>query len=393
MSSIRVLQIIPTLVSGGAERMVVNLMTHLDAERFEAAVICLAAPEGSPQEQLLAQRRYRVWYLGKGPGFDPRMLGRIRSVVNEFRPQIVHSHLSFHYVFTALPRSRAPRHVATIHLSAQTTHKRFMLRLGQMAFRHGVVAVAVSREVAEWAGHAYGVQNCTVIPNGIPIEDYQRASGCRQAWRTKEGFREDDVLFVSVARLEEQKNHRMLVEAFARRIGTEPRAHLVLVGEGSCRLSLERQSCELGLRDKVLFLGQRADISECLSAADVFVLASHNEGNPLCVMEAMAAGLPVVATAVGGVPELIVGQKSGLLVNPGDCDAFAAAMLMLFQDETMRRRIASSATQRALESFSASLMARAYGRLYERILIDETRPLDTKNGPSQYAATLGESRR
>ena len=268
-----------------------------------------------------------------------------------------------------------------------------MLRLARIAFRRGAVPVAVSREVAEWTERAFAVQNCLVIPNGIPIGDYQRPSVCRQVWRRSEGFNEEDVLFVSVARLEEQKNHAMLVEAFARGLKADARAHLLLVGEGVSRSSLERQVRELSLRGKIHFLGQRHDIPECLAASDVFVLASHNEGNPLCVMEAMAAGLPVVATAVGGVPELIPDQQYGLLVSPGDCDGLAAAMLWLLQNEATRRKIGASAAQSAMETFSAFGMARAYGELYEQILVPETRSLDMKGGQSQCVSALGESGR
>ena len=128
----------------------------------------------------------------------------------------------------------------------------------------------------------------------------------------------------------------------------------------------------LGIQGKVHFLGLRADICEALAAADVFVLASHSEGNPLSLMEAMAAGLPVVATAVGGVPELIADRTSGLLVRPGDADGFVAAMLRLLQDEETRRMMAVAAARYAKEVFDASRMAQGYMHLYERLL-EETR--------------------
>jgi glycosyltransferase involved in cell wall biosynthesis len=348
--------------------MVVNLTTHLDQQRFEVAVISLADALGSVLEQRLAERRLRVWYLGKEPGFDPRMLRRIRNVVREFRPHIVHTHLCVHYVFPSLTRLRPLRHVDTVHLPFKSNHWRKLLWLHRIAYRRGVIPVAVSRYVAERVERLYNVRNCLVIPNGIPVADFRPSASSRQIWRKEWGYQEQDVLLVCVARLEKQKNHAMLLRAFARAVEAVSGAHLLLVGEGGCRGDLELQARELRLQGKVHFLGQRSDVTEVLGAADIFVLASQDEGNPLSLMEAMAVGLPVVATAVGGVPELIEDHRSGLLVKPDDSDGTANAMLRLLQDTEMRRTMAASAVQRAIQTFSVSGMARRYTEFYERIL-------------------------
>jgi glycosyltransferase involved in cell wall biosynthesis len=368
MSRIRLLQVIPSFGCGGAERMVVNLMTHLDRERFEVAAISLAGPEGSALEQKLAENKVRVAYLGKRAGFDMRMPHRIRNVVRKFRPHVVHSHLCLHYVFPSLIGCRDLSHISTVHLPADGLHKWLMRPLAQLAFRQGVIPIAVSREVALWLRHLQVVRDCLVIPNGIPISDYQHPSVSRQVWRKEQGFSKTDVLCVCVARLEKQKNQAMLLSAFARGFRADGRAHLLLVGDGACRQDLEQQVRDLRLRSKVHFLGQRSDVPELLGAADIFILPSENEGNPLSLMEAMAAGLPVIATAVGGVPELIEDHRSGLLVTPGDADGMAVAILRLLQDAEKRRTMAASAAQRAMQAFSASRMAQGYMELYERIL-------------------------
>jgi len=370
MNTIRVLQVIPTLGCGGAERMVVNLMRQLDQQRFEVGAITLGDSEGSALEQKLAKEKFQVWFLGKQPGFDPRICHRIRKVVRQFRPHLVHSHLCLHYVFLALIGFAQIRCVETMHGSEPSSRKRVVPWLTRIACRRGVIPVAVSRNVAEWVKRSYRLGDCMVIPNGIPIADYQHPSISRQVWRKEQGYEEGDVLFVCVARLEKLKDHAMLLEAFARGPSAEPRAHLLLLGEGACRLDLETRIRELKLQGKVRFLGQRSDVPEVLGSADVFVLASQNEGNPLSLMEAMAAGLPVVATAVGGVPELIEDLISGLLVVPGDCDGMAVAMLRLLHDAELRRTMAASAGRRAAQAFSASQMAQGYMALYESILND-----------------------
>ena len=372
MEPIRILQVIPSLRCGGAERMVVNLITHLDRRHFQVAAIILGRSEGWVLEERLAREQVQVWHLDKRLGFDPRIILRVRAVVRRFRPHLVHSHLSLHYVYPALIGCQPLRHVVTVHLPAETTHKQAMRVLARIAHWRGVVPVAVSRGVANWVKCTHGIEDCMVISNGIPIDDYQCPSTRRQEWRREQGFLEEDVLFVCAARLEKQKNHAMLLEAFARGPATSPRAHLLLAGDGERRPALEEQARGLGIQGKVHFLGLRADICDVLAAADVFVLASHSEGNPLSLMEAMAAGLPVVATAVGGVPELIADRTSGLLVRPGDSDGFVAAMLRLLQDEETRRKMSVAAARYAKEVFGASRMAQGYMDLYERLL-EETR--------------------
>jgi glycosyltransferase involved in cell wall biosynthesis len=368
MSHIRVLQVIPTLRCGGAERMVVNLMTHLEERRFHAAAIVLGRPEGGPLEQTLREGGFPVWYLDKKSGVDPNVLFRLRRVAGRFRPHVVHSHLCLHYVFPSLAGGPGAGHVTTAHLPGDTRHSRLVLPLTRLAFRRGVIPVAVSAEVAAWLKRVCALRSCQVIPNGIPLADYQRPAACRAACRIEQGLTDEDVAFVCVARLEQQKNHAMLLDAFARALAREPRAHLWIVGDGACRTGLELRASALRLHGKVRFLGQRADVARILAAADVFVLPSHNEGNPLSLMEAMAAGLPVVATAVGGVPELIENDRSGLLVRPRDCDALGSAMVRVLRNARLRRTLGACAAERASDTFSASRMAHAYMELYERMM-------------------------
>src|SRR4029077_19229218 len=132
-------------------------------------------------------------------------------------------------------------------------------------------------------------------------------------------------------------NHGLLLNAFAGGPAQNPKAQLVLVGDGQNREQLEAQARDLGIRNQVRFLGLRTDIPEVLGAMDVFVLSSDFEGNPLCVMEAMASGLPVVSTAVGGVPALLESGKQVLLVPPGDSQSLSTSMKLLLQDHQARK--------------------------------------------------------
>ena len=372
MNRFRILQVVTNLGCGGAERMVVNLMTHLDPRRFEVAAISLAEPGGWALEQVLAKANIRVWHLGKKAGFAPEVFSGIRNLVRQFRPHVVHSHMCLHYVFPALMCQRSLSFVDTVHLPGENQYRRSIRWINQSAFRLGVLPIAVSSRTADWVKDVYGVQECAVIRNGIPIKDYALPGTPRQAWRKEHGFKEDDVLFVCAARFDKQKNHQMLLEAFARGPGRESFAYLLLAGEGELKHDLEAQVQRLGLQEKVRFLGRLPSVSDALGAADIFVLASENEGNPLALMEAMAAGLPVVATAVGGVPELVENQNNGLLVKLGDREGMSAAMLELLTNAAMRKAMAGRAAENAARHFTASRMGHEYMELYGRILARQT---------------------
>jgi glycosyltransferase involved in cell wall biosynthesis len=367
VNPIRLVQVIPSLRCGGAERMVVNLMAHLDSRRIRSAAVVLGPREDGALEQALRDRGFDVRFLNKKAGFDPGVIVRLRKIVRCIRPDVVHSHLCLHYVLPALVGLPAVRQLTTVHLPGDTRYSRVVHPLTRLAFRCGVVPVAVSGEVAAWVRRVCDVADCRVIPNGIPVSEYRLPCGSRHAWRRAQGLDDADVVFVCVARLEPQKNHALLLDAFARALRHEPHAHLFLAGDGSCRPELELRVRELGLTPQVRFLGQRADVSQVLGGADVFVLASRNEGNPLALMEAMAAGLPILATTVGGVPELVAEGESGLLVAAGDCGSLSARLATLFRNAALRRALGSRAAARARHAFDASQMAAAYADAYERI--------------------------
>jgi len=233
-----------------------------------------------------------------------------------------------------------------------------------MAFRRGVIPVAIAREVAQGLRRIYGIDDFPLIPNGIPVDTFRRRAVDRETWRRAEGFAPADVLFVCVAGLRPVKNPVLLLEAFARVLASEPQAHLLLVGRGVLRPHLERQTDALGLRERVHLLGMRFDVPDILNAAEVFVLSSDWEGNPLSVMEAMAAGKPVISTAVGGVPELVEDQRCGLLVPPRDAKALTRAMQYMLENPESRSSMGEASARRAIEHFDLRTMTKAYEDLY-----------------------------
>jgi len=391
MKKIKVVHVVPMLGPGGAERVAVDIVTVLNRQRFEVAVVSIWRRVGCELESLLDKCGVHVEYLGKGWGFDGRTYRRLHRVLREHHPDVVHTHLHvLRYALPSLLLLKPAGVVHTVHNLAERETEPRARCIQRYALNHGIVPVAVSEEVAISLNQLYGIRQCRVILNGISQHRYANPQTARSKWRAREGFRDDQILFVCVARFAEQKNHALLLKAFAQGPASDPNAHLVLVGEGGLQEQLESQAEDLGVSRQVHFLGLRTDIPDVLGATDVFVLSSAWEGNPLSMMEAMAAGLPIVSTAVGGVPDLIANGREGFLVPPGDVKGFSGAMTFLLRDRETRRSMGTAAARRAKENFDVSKMVRAYEQLYEN-LIDHMHRSRTETASHTQDATLQEA--
>jgi glycosyltransferase involved in cell wall biosynthesis len=369
MSKIKVLHIVPMLSPGGAERVAVHIVRGLNPQRYEAVVVSFSGRLGCDLDRLLEEAGIEVRYLGKRPGFDYRMYHRLHHALRNYRPHIVHTHLQvLRYALPSILLLKDTSPVHTVHNLAEREVEPRGRLVQRFAFKHGVVPIAVAAEVARSVERLYGVQPCRVISNCIPTDCYAYPRTPRGLWRAKEGFGSEDILFVCVARFVPQKNHTLLLKAFAEGPASNPHAHLVLVGEGALREQLEQQAKHLGLAGQVHFLGLRSDIPEVLGAMDVFVLSSDYEGSPLSVIEAMASGLPIVSTAAGGVPDLFRIGREGFMVPPGDVQGLSEAMAFLMGNREARESMGMAAARRAKENFDVSTMVQAYERLYESLL-------------------------
>ena len=363
------LHVVSDFRNGGAERVAANLLRTLDPEQFEAGAICLRGPLGQDLEETLAGDGIPVRYMGKQKGFDPLVLARVTHVMERLRPQVVHTHsYALRYAFPYMLCRRVPAMVHTVHNLAEKEVEWYERWVHRLAFGRGVVPVAIARAVADSIRRVYRVDGFPLIPNGIAVDAYRgRRSIDRDRWRDKEGFARTDVLFVCVAWLRPQKNPALLLEAFARGPASDPRAHLLFAGSGPLRSELERRIGASNLQGRVHLLGSRSDVPEILNAADVFVLSSDYEGNPLAVLEAMTAGKPVISTAVGGVPEL-VGGGCGVLVPPGEAQALSEAMSYVLENAGVRISMGEASAARALERFDLRVMTEAYENLYRELI-------------------------
>jgi glycosyltransferase involved in cell wall biosynthesis len=367
-----VFQILPSLVVGGAERLVVHLVEHLSRERFSPVCICLESPLGTHYEARVQALGAPLYFLGKGAGASGSVLRQLNALFRQYRPTVVHTHIiGLNYAYPLMLRYRTPARVHTVHSFAQ---REVGVRVGawvrMLAFRYrlgGVVPVAVAEEVRASIQQLYGYPDPPLIPNGIPTDEYAPNPDARAQWRQAHGIEPHATVLVHVGRFAPPKNHALLVEAFAQ-VRADAPLYLLLVGGGELEDAVREQVSALGLQERVRFLGIRADVADILWASDVFVLSSRVEGNPLSVMEAMSAGLPVVSTAVGGVPELVRAGETGLLVPSEDAGALAQAMQALVDDPARRQAMGAAARQHAVEHLDIRHTVRGYEQLYESLL-------------------------
>jgi glycosyltransferase involved in cell wall biosynthesis len=372
---LRILHVTPTLTVGGAEHMATHLMVGL-AKSHTVGAVGLFPPAQSAVERRLTEANIPKWHLNKRPGFDPRMFAALKGVFREFRPDVVHTHMAVQrYVFPVMLRHPAVVAIHTVHNLAEHETDAFGRWVHRLAFRNRVLPIGISQEVSASVKRTYGLECKAVIPNCIPVEEYRPKPEDRIQWREANGLSSDAVVFTCVGRLEPQKNPLLLLQAFAEL--RDPRAHLVLSGEGSLREQLRAYARTYNLCDRVHLIGKQNNVPRILAAADVFVLSSNWEGNPLAVMEAMAAGLPVIATQVGGVPELVQSTEQGLLVPASDRVGFAEAMKTLLNDAEIRRAMGRAAQTRAMREFRVERMVESYANLYHET-VQKTRRTQLK---------------
>jgi glycosyltransferase involved in cell wall biosynthesis len=362
-----VCQLLHTLDVGGAEVLAGRLARRL-AGRFRFVFACLDAI-GSLGERLRADG-FAVHLVGRRPGLDWRCPLRLAAVLRGEHVDVVHAHQYTPFFYAMAARLRGPRRpiVFTEHGRHQPDRRRprrvWANRL-LVSGRDRLFAVgdAVRRALIDHEGLPAG--RVGVIFNGIDLAAFGSAD--RAAARAAMGAAGDELVILQVARLDYLKDHATAVRALARFTVGQPHARLVLVGDGPERPAIEALARELGVAGRVRLLGARSDVPRLLSGADVLLLSSVSEGIPLTPIEAMAAGLPVVATDVGGVGEVVVDGETGLLAPARDDAALAVHLARLAGDAGLRRRFGEAGRARARRLFDEARMCDDYGRVYREL--------------------------
>lgn len=367
----RVLFLIDSLwCHGGAERFALGLATHLPSERFEVSV-CTTRFTEPEAAAVLEEHGIRHLNLGRAARWDLHRFGPLVSLLRHHAFDILHSHMFGSNLWASLFGRACGVPVVIAHehnWSYSGNRLRMWLDrevIGRLATRF--VAVSHANEQRMTQIERIPAEKIVVLPTAyIP---HQPADG--PDLRRELGLSGSARLVVSAAILRQEKALEVLLEAHALVRDAEADVHLVLVGDGPTRPELERRAAELDIGDSVHFVGVRSDVDAIILQADVCSMSSDWEGMPLFALEAMAAGAPMVATRVGGLPEVVEDQVTGLLVPPRSPEALAEALLAVLRDRELAGRLAEAARARSHE-FRIEAVAARFAGLYETLLEEQS---------------------
>ena len=380
----RVLRIIGRLNVGGPAIHVVNLAAGLYSDRYQSLLVAGSAneAEGSMLDFALSHQVKPIIIPEIVTDFrltprDGKALYKLYSLMRKERPHIVHTHTA-----KAGFLGRLAAQLAGVPIIVHTFHghvlhgyygarKNWLLRrleqsLAGFTDRLVTVSEQVKNELV-----SYGIaqaEKIMVIPLGFDLEPFLNSRIQRGQFRREMGLADEMKLVGIVGRIFPIKNHSLFLESAARIATREPSARFVIVGDGVLRPMLEQQAHQLGIPNRVIFTGWRRDLPRIYADLNVLVVSSDNEGTPVSAIEAMASGCPVVATCVGGLPDLITHKETGFLVQPRDPEGLAASVLHLLQNPEVARNLADSAMVSAQQRFSVKRLISDMDQFYRQLL-------------------------
>jgi len=371
---IRVMHVVHSFGVGGLENVIVQLINRLPSARFEHVVLALTTVNEFHQRVVRPDVRFIA--LHKPPGHAVPLYPRLYRLLRELRPDILHTcNLAALEVVPLAWLARVPLRVHAEHgwdaHDPQGRNPRYqrLRRLYRPFVSH---YVAVSRDLYDYLGRAVGVpaRRRSLIANGVDTDTFAPVRGAPHAVPGCPFEPGRHWLVGTVGRLQTVKNQPLLARAFVRALQNQPAmrdaARLVIVGDGPLRAEVERVLAEAGMADLAWLPGARDDVADVLRSLNLFVLPSQAEGTSCTLQEAMASGLSVVATAVGGTPDLVQEGVTGHLVPPDDEQALAGAMVRAFGDPDTSARQGQASRERALGCFAIGAMVRQYQQLFDR---------------------------
>jgi glycosyltransferase involved in cell wall biosynthesis len=378
-----VLRIITRLNIGGPALHATLLTERLDPSRYDSLLVAGTEDPGEGNFLALHDRSFEplviVPALGRGihGPQDVVALAWLVRLMRRIRPHVVHTHTA-----KAGTLGRLAARMVGVPIVVHTYHGH-VLR-GYFPPAKTRVFVAIERWLARRTDRLLAVsetvrtelldmgigrpERFTIMPVGLDLDRFLRSEGARGALRAELGLSDATPLVGIVGRLVHIKAHEVFLEAAARVARVLPDCGFLIVGDGERRAELRDQAAALGLGLQVRFLGWRRDLDRIYADLDLVALTSHNEGSPLSLIEAMAAGRAVVATRVGGVPNLVEDGVSGVLVPPGDPAALSGAMTALLSDAGRREALGQAGRKRVATVFGADRLLRDMDRLYEKLL-------------------------
>lgn len=404
--AVKVVRIVTRLNIGGVAHHVANLMRSLDPANYEQRLVCgvEGSGEGSMRELIRAQ--------GVAPVLIPRLVGNPRVNVSDAlafvhilrllrreRPLILHTHTSKAGLLgrVAARLVGVPIIVHTFHglvlkghYGALKTNAVRAVECWLARFSDRLIAVSNEDKKDLIAYRIAPAHKIDLIPLGLVLDHFIDSEKRRGVLHCELGLDSARRLIGIVGRIAPIKNHRLFFDAMARVLIGDTNTHVVVVGDGDLRAEMEGYVRAIGIANRVSFLGWRHDLPQVYTDLDVLVISSNNEGTPVSAIEAMAAGRPVVATRVGGLPDVISDGNTGYLVAPGNVEQLASAVKCVLQDGEATERLRRNARDFVKERFAVERLASDIDSLYKRLLVDKGLgdKVDMLLGSRHYRAAL-----
>ena len=364
----RVLQLLATGTAGGAQESAISLLLGLDRSRYEVEAVSLT--DGAAVRRLHSAG-VAVTVLG-GP--DDAVVAALAAHLRRRETDLLHAHMFRAELIgvRAAEAAETPVVVATVHSSRIRSPSDVAALAAVTPFIDRLIAPSGSI-AAKVRREGRGAANITVVPNGVDLDRFASGSAAtaRTAMRRSLGIPADAFLIGVVARLEPEKGHGYLLNALPAITAVVPHALLLVVGNGSQGDALRAQARALPppARDRIRFTGGRTDVAALTAALDVAVLPSLREAQGIAILEAMAAGRPVVASAVGGIPEVVRDGVDALLVPPADSASLARALIRLARLPRLRARLGAAGRRRVEEEYSVAASTRRIEAIYDEELV------------------------
>ena len=358
MERIKTAVILPYFGAGGAEKMVSQFVAGIDQSKIHAEVFCVyGEPLGNHMEQDLHDKGIVIHYIRKKLGFSPSAVLRLFRELDRFAPDVIHTHLNA-CVYAALwPIIRRKPFLHTFHLPPTLENNSFLRRtISKLLIGMRVMSpVAISHQNQTFISEYFHLpkDKIPVVYNPVELSKFE---GLKPGEKT-------DFTFITAGRLSAQKNQKLMLRAFAAFLEKGYEAKLVILGKGEEEESLRMLAKELKISNFVDFAGFVVNVQEYLINADVFLLSSDYEALPLALLEAMAAGLPIVSTDVGGVRDIVT--DNGVLISSGDMNGMVQAMEDLYLNKDVRDALAAASKNNA-RRYDVSNTSAGYSELYRQ---------------------------
>ena len=372
----RVLHVIRATGMAGAETHLLALLGGLRARGLDAQLALLTTRDQPLHDyrELLRQRGIPLHTFAMRGHLEPKLLLRLRALMQELRPSLVHTHLFHADLYGALAArwAQVPALVSSRHNDNAFRRRQPWRGLNRRLWRMADAGIAISQAVADFVVEVENAprDKLRVIHYGLQWQPSPNAErqALRRSMRTQLGFAQTQPLLAMACRLIEQKGVSDALQAFAGTRSEFPEARLLIAGDGPLRAQLESEATQAGLTGSVRFLGWRDDVPQLLAACDLFLMPSLWEGFGLVLLEAMAQGLPVVASRVSAIPEIVVAGETGLLAPPRDVPALREALLTLLRDPPLARHMGLMGMERLKTHFSEQRMLDETLALYHELL-------------------------